>query len=66
MTVSPRRPKGPPLNAMRAFEAAARLNGFVAAAQELGVTPGAVSQQVKALEDWTGTPLFQRNPQGCC
>ncbi|AUQ55028.1 LysR family transcriptional regulator [Phaeobacter inhibens] len=64
MPVSPPRPKGPPLNAMRAFEAAARLNGFVAAAQELGVTPGAVSQQVKALEDWTGEPLFQRNPQG--
>ncbi|MFS4580548.1 LysR family transcriptional regulator [Phaeobacter sp. C3_T13_0] len=64
MAVAPLRPKGPPLNAMRAFEAAARLQSFVAAADELGVTPGAVSQQVKALEEWADTPLFRRNPQG--
>lgn len=49
---------------MRSFEAAARLGGFAAAADELGVTPGAVSQQVKALEEWIGTPLFERHSQG--
>ena len=64
MPVSPPRPKGPPLNALRAFEAAARLGGFVAAAQELSVTPGAVSQHVKTLEDWIGAPLFKRQAQG--
>jgi LysR family glycine cleavage system transcriptional activator len=64
MSVAPRRPKGPPLNAMRAFEAAARTESFVAAAQELGVTPGAVSQHVKTIEDWVGRPLFRRNAQG--
>ena len=40
----------PPLNALRAFEAAARLGSFKAAADELGVTHGAVSQQVRGLE----------------
>ncbi|APG47722.1 LysR substrate-binding domain-containing protein [Phaeobacter porticola] len=64
MAVAPSRPKGPPMTAMRAFEAAARLQSFVAAADELGVSAGAVSQQVKALEGWVGTPLFRRNPQG--
>lgn len=64
MSVSPPRPAGPHLNALRAFEAAARLGGFKAAAAELCVTPGAVSQQVKALEDWVGAPLFQRQAQG--
>lgn len=64
MAVGPKRPKGPPLNALRAFEAAARLESFVAAAEELGVTPGAVSQHVKAVEAWAGTPLFDRNAQG--
>ncbi|WP_170762562.1 LysR family transcriptional regulator [Ruegeria lacuscaerulensis] len=64
MAVHPRRPKGPPLNALRAFEAAARLQSFVAAAEELNVTPGAVSQHIKALEGWAGTALFVRNPQG--
>ncbi len=64
MAVHPRRPKGPPLNALRAFEAAARLESFVAAAEELNVTPGAVSQHIKALEGWAGTALFLRNPQG--
>ena len=54
MTVAPPRPKGPPLNALRAFEAAARLGGFAKAAEELSVTPGAVAQHVKALEAWTG------------
>jgi len=49
---------------MRCFEASARLGGFSAAADELSVTPGAVSQQVKALEDWVGVPLFERRSQG--
>lgn len=64
MPVSPPRPKGPPLNALRAFEAAARLGGFAAAADELCVTPGAVSQHVKTLESWAGSELFQRRSQG--
>ena len=42
----------PPLNAVRAFEAAARLGSFKEAAVELSVTQGAVSQQVRLLEDW--------------
>lgn len=64
MSVSPPRPKGPPLNALRAFEAAARLGGFSPAAHELCVTPGAVSQHIKFLEEWTGAPLFERRSQG--
>lgn len=64
MPVSPPRPKGPPLNALRAFEAAARLGGFAQAAEELCVTPGAVSQHIKALEGWAGTPLFERRTHG--
>ncbi len=64
MPVEPRRPKGPPLNALRAFEAAARLGSFVLAADELGVTPGAVSQHIKSVEAWAGTALFTRNAQG--
>jgi LysR family glycine cleavage system transcriptional activator len=64
MPVSPPRPKGPPLNALRAFEAAARLGGFALAAEELCVTPGAVSQHIKTLEDWAGTPLFERRSHG--
>ncbi|WP_120500483.1 LysR family transcriptional regulator [Roseovarius sp. EL26] len=64
MSIIPPRPKGPPLNALRAFEAAARLGGFAQASEELCVTPGAISQHIKALEDWTGTPLFQRKAHG--
>lgn len=64
MTVSPPRPKGPPLNALRAFEAAARLGGFAAAADELSVTPGAIAQHIKALEAWVGAALFERRSQG--
>ena len=64
MTVAPPRPKGPPLNALRAFEAAARLGGFAKAAEELSVTPGAVAQHIKALEAWTGAALFERRSQG--
>ena len=50
----------PPLNALRAFEAAARYESFSAAAEELNVTHGAISHQVKALEEWLGMPLFER------
>lgn len=50
----------PPLNALRAFEAAARTGGYVAAAEELGVSPAAVSQQVRNLEDFLGKQLFRR------
>jgi len=64
MSVSPPRPKGPPLNALRAFEAAARLGGFSHAAAELCVTPGAISQHIKYLEEWAGSDLFERRSQG--
>lgn len=50
----------PPLNALRAFEAAARHESFTQAAQELCVTQGAVSHQVKALEAELGCRLFNR------
>jgi LysR family transcriptional regulator, glycine cleavage system transcriptional activator len=51
----------PPLNAVRAFESAARLGSFKDAASELGVTHGAISQQVRLLEEWLGPPaLFRR------
>jgi LysR family glycine cleavage system transcriptional activator len=53
--------KLPPLNALRAFEAAARLLSFTDAARELFVTHGAVSQQIKTLEDFFGQPLFVRS-----
>jgi LysR family glycine cleavage system transcriptional activator len=51
----------PPLNALRAFEAAARLGSFKAAAAELHVTHGAVSQHVRLLEEWLSAPLFERH-----
>lgn len=50
----------PPLNALRAFEAAARTGSYVAAAEELGVSPAAVSQQVRNLEEFLGKQLFMR------
>ena len=50
----------PPLNALRAFEAAARHLSFTKAAQELYVTQAAISHQVKALEETLGIPLFKR------
>jgi LysR family glycine cleavage system transcriptional activator len=52
--------KLPPLNALRAFEAAARAGGYAAAAVELGVSPAAVSQQVRNLEKFFGKRLFER------
>lgn len=54
----------PPLNALRAFEVAARHLNFSRAAGELGVTPGAISKQVLALEDFIGARLFERLPDG--
>jgi LysR family glycine cleavage system transcriptional activator len=50
----------PPLNALRAFEAAARHLSFKLAAHELHVTPAAIGQQVKALETRLGVRLFER------
>jgi len=52
------------LNAMRAFEASARHESFSAAASELNVTPAAVGQLVRSLEEWLGAPLFHRSPSG--
>lgn len=54
----------PPLNGLRAFEAAGRRLTFRAAADELGVTQGAVAQQVRHLESHLGQPLFERLPKG--
>lgn len=50
----------PPLNALRAFEAAARHLSFTRAAAELNVTQAAVSHQIKALESWLGLKFFRR------
>ena len=52
-----------PLNALRAFESAARLLSFKAAAEELSVTPTAISHQIRSLESWLGMPLFERLPR---
>src|SRR5258707_4363044 len=54
----------PPLNALKAFEAAARHESFTRAAEELCVTQGAVSHQVKALETELGLKLFNRERHG--
>lgn len=61
MTDTPRRL--PPLNALRAFDAAARTLTFRQAAEELGVSQGAVAQQVRALEAQLGVRLFDRLPR---
>ncbi len=50
----------PPLTALRAFEAAARLQSFTKAARELNVTPAAVSHQIRGLESYLGVTLFRR------
>ena len=52
------------LNALRAFEASARHQSFSVAAKELSVTPAAVGQLVRSLEEWLGTPLFNRGSSG--
>ena len=53
----------PPMNSLRAFEAVARHLSMVRAAEELNVTPAAVSQQIKQLEDMLGQTLFRRGKQ---
>jgi LysR family glycine cleavage system transcriptional activator len=55
--------KLPPLRALHAFEAAARHHSFGAAANELGVTPTAISHQIRQLEEACGVKLFQRRPR---
>ncbi|TMV10048.1 LysR family transcriptional regulator [Ruegeria sediminis] len=57
-------PTLPPLNALRAFEAAGRHLNFRLAADEMGVTQGAVAQQVRGLEARLGVQLFDRLPRG--
>ena len=54
----------PPLHALRAFDAAVRSGSFTKAGETLHVTQGAVSRQVKQLEDWLGKPVFVRHYQG--
>jgi LysR family glycine cleavage system transcriptional activator len=54
----------PPLNAIRAFEVASRHLTLARAAEELGVTQGAISKQIIALEDFTGVQLFERTAAG--
>lgn len=54
----------PPLSALRVFEAAARLLSFRLAAEELHVTPAAVSQQIRSLESFLGVTLFHRESRG--
>src|SRR4051812_11532117 len=53
-----------PLNGLRAFEAAARHLSFSRAADELSVTPAAISQQIRQLEASAGAALFHRNSRG--
>src|SRR6516165_7942493 len=55
--------KLPPLTELRAFEAAARHMSFKTAANELGVTPTAVSHQIRLLEQYCGRTLFRRRPR---
>ncbi|MGB0506657.1 MAG: LysR family transcriptional regulator [Pikeienuella sp.] len=64
MPVAPPRQKGPHLNALRAFESAARLGSFTSAADELGVTAGAIAQHIKTLEAWAEADLFVRHSRG--
>lgn len=54
----------PPLNALKAFEAAARHLSFAGAAEELHLTPSAISHQIKGLEDLLGVALFERRGRG--
>lgn len=54
----------PPLNALRAFDAAARHLSLAGAAEELHVTPAAISQQIKTLEEHLGMKVFLRLPRG--
>ena len=54
----------PPLDTLRAFEAAARLGSFSAAAEALNLTHGAISRQIARLEQWLGLKLFRREARG--
>ncbi len=54
----------PPLTALRAFDAAVRTSSFTRAGESLHVTQGAISRQIKLLEDWLGKPVFVRHYQG--
>jgi LysR family transcriptional regulator, glycine cleavage system transcriptional activator len=54
----------PPFQSLRVFEAAARCASFARAAEELGITPGAVSQHIRTLEEFAGQPLFRRLGRG--
>jgi DNA-binding transcriptional LysR family regulator len=54
----------PPLPALRVFEAASRFTTFAQAAEDVGITPSAVSHQVRQLERHLGTSLFERGPRG--
>ncbi len=58
------RPRLPPLNSLRLFEASARLLSFKNAAEELLLTPSAVSHGIQSLEEWLGAPLFLRTTKG--
>ena len=60
MSVAPSPLRLPPLNALRVFHAVVRHRSFRSAAEELRVTPQAVSQQIKLLEDTLGQELFDR------
>ena len=57
-------PPLPPLETLRAFEAAARTGSFSSAAERLNVTHGAISRQVAKLENWLGLKLFERGARG--
>jgi LysR family transcriptional regulator, glycine cleavage system transcriptional activator len=59
-----KRKRLPPLKALRTFEVAARLGSFAKAAEDLCVTPAAVSHQIKLLEEFVGHLLFERLPNG--
>lgn len=54
----------PPLKALRAFEVAARQLSFLRAAEQLSVTPSAISHQIRLLEEYLGIKLFERHPNG--
>lgn len=54
----------PPVNTLRLFEAASRLNSFKLAAEEVHITPSAVSHGIQTLESWLGTDLFHRSSKG--
>ena len=54
----------PPLHSLRAFDAAVRSGSFTQAGESLHVTQGAVSRQIKQLEEWLGKPVFVRHHQG--